>query len=969
MKAYAILNPTRSKQTRQSRVPERGMTLVITLGFLAVLMMLAMSLAITARTERRAAAVNADVVRSRMLAESALDRAISCIETQYGDEVYPGTQFYQPGETSAWAGRSYLASMNGSNTAGIEDGLAVNLGSAAFTPEAELDADVGWTPIRSNRSVDGEEKEVLIGRYAWVIIDESGKIDPGAVVSASEPEGEGTRTGASVTEISLSDAGLPYPQRFRPQTVDDGAVGSMPDSGRWFSVSHIARALQPNQSHMDAIVENLHPFSYDTEVFWRDSNNNGAWDGDEAAGEDRLDLAGSFSINDLYDLFLGPDKSSTDDDCAWLKQLDNNTWVQTWKTTHDITTAQARQRVAAQIAANIVDYADTDSVPTPAHVDAAGAIQPGTTDAVDTYSVIGVEQTWGVSEVAMRVKAEIVEVEPPPGTCNIAGDLNINPGNSWFEFILDTPSGQITRDTLHDQGAGFGYSGQATSVKIKVKAAGRVVTINGQEVTLNTNDFYTISVASPMHMSVNLRNLNPTALTWPHAMGHWWIYIAAVNATITPPPAIPPPVPAPTALRITPGYKGEVFFPYGTGADIASPPGALTISYDVEFNTEIGATGRAQGAVAVAMDQAADVDGGTLVYSSAYTDATPVMLYCAFNPFADPPLIWYNINLAQTTAATLEDTWGNVVDTTPIAAAGGAGRYLCNWAQDGNATVSASYYAGVSAGDPMSNDRGEGDNDFAECWTALPDANLLSSSDQAGMGALSGSGYNSADFCDSTVKNSSIARIGELGRIHSYQPMRSLRLWAASGAGEAGHDAEILDLFKIGADSQKRGKINVNTLQPGVLQALFANASTEAAADAAAAVLAKRAAGTTFTNIGQLFGGVAGISGSTPAADDAEEAAVAKLAELVTVRPNYFTVVVTAQAIKDVGGVRYTTSVDGVETLVTAEYGTLDVSQDADGGVIRYIDPVLAEQKLLAVVYRDGFTNELRIERFEFLTE
>ena len=960
MKADTIPSIGRRHAGRRND-PENGMIIIITLAFTALLMLLSTTLAITARTERRAAGVNADLMRSRMLAESALDRAVSLIRTEYAGNVYPGTSFYRPTESSAWHGRSYLASTN-NDTAGIEDGLAVAFRGTAFTPAEELHPRVGWMDVTSTRQIGGTEQEVLIGRYAYAVIDESGKIDPGAAVSASEPEDSEARTGASPTEISLGDAGLSYPQRFRPRTVLQGAPGAMPDGGRWFSAGHIARALQPNQSQMNTMVKTLHPFSNDTEVFWRDADNDGVWD--EGEDEDRLNLAGELNVRDLYDLFLGPDKTSNDDDCAWLKQLDDNSWVQSWRAANGLSTMQARQRMAAQIAANLVDYADADRVPTPAHVDATGEIQAGTTDLPGTYSIIGVEKTWGLTEAAIRVEADVILEPPPPGTCQTTGDVNVSPGSGRFGFVLDTPSGQITTATLRSGRAGFSYNGPATQVKLKVRGRGTSIVINGQTVTLDTDVEYTISCPD---MTVNLRNLNPTARSWANAIGHWWIQIGAPNATITPDPGIPPPVAVPVALFITPGVEAEVFYPYGTGATAYYPPGTLSVSYTIQIETATGATGVAEGTVDVNMDASADVDGGTMVCSSGYTDGAVVAINNAFDALASPPLLWYRVKQVQITAVALTDAWGNVVDSAPIAAGGAAARYLCNWTQGGTHTSDQTYYASVNAVDALVNDRGEPDNDFACYWIALPDATHLATNDQAAMGELVGVGYDSADYCDVRVKNSGFARLGELGRVHSYQPMRSLRLWAATEADEVGHDADILDLFKIGPDSQKRGKININTLQSAVLEALFANATTQAAADAAAAVLAKRGSGTTFTNSGQLFGGVAGISGSTLASDNEEEDAIAKLAELVTVRQNYFTIIVCAQAMTDVAGTEYSTFDGASEVLRTAQYDVLDVSRDASGKVVRYIDPILAEQKLLAVVYRDAFSNQMRVERLQYI--
>ncbi len=951
---------------RHRRAGPPGFTLILTLGFLAVLAIAMLSLALTARTERRAAAVASQSLKARLFAASGVERAMAVLENNFAHELYPGSTFFRPPAGHPWHGRGYLPSINGADTLGITQALASRVGSAAFTPEAELHPNAGWIPVRSSRNIGGENHDVLIGRYTYLVIDESGKIDPGAAVSPVADEDPDTRlrTGESPTDLCLADADLPRPDIFRPDQVETGAPGRMPPDARWFSVTHIARALRPDPAEMSGIVRTLHPYSHDTELFWRDRNGDGRW----AAGEDeeRTDLAGSLTAGDLYSLFLGPDVTQPEDDCAWLKELDSNPWVQAWRDSAGATQTGIRQRIAAQIAANIVDYADADSIPTPVHITTGGQLEQGTCDEEGTFSLYGVEKAWGISELAMRVQATVVVTTPEPGTCSIAGDLNVNPGNSSSHyFTLACPGGNIDRATLMDRGAGFSYNGPAGSVTVRPKAQGRTLVINGQSVVL-ANQTYTITSTS---MTVHLRNLNPGARNWAQCMGHWWLQIDADNATITPDPGIPPPVPVPTALRITPGFRGEVFFPYETGANVADPPGALSVAYSVIVNTATGETGVAQGTMNVPLAGVADVDGGTLMYSADYTDAETEVIVDAFDLDATPPANWFSVGDARITAAVLAGDETGSSDCVPVGAGGDAGVYLCNWAQSGSSTASTTLYASLRASDPMANDRGERDHDFLEYWTPYPDALHLAADDRSDIGGLDDDrGYDSASYCDVAVANAPFSRLGELGRVHSYQPLRSLRLWAAQDADEAGNDGEILDLFRIGPAAVKRGRINVNSLESPVLETLFAGATTASAEAAAAAVLSKRAAGGTFANIGQLFGGIAGMSGSNPSRDAEEEQAVTRLAELVTVRQNYFSVLVCAQSLHDVGGTPYDADGDGT-TESAARYGTLDLRRNTQGEVIGMVDRVLAEQKVLAVLRRDAYSGKTHIERYELLPE
>ena len=118
-------------------------------------------------------------------------------------------------------------------------------------------------------------------------------------------------------------------------------------------------------------------------------------------------------------------------------------------------------------------------------------------------------------------------------------NLNINPANSDGNiFELTTSDGTlIDMDDMSDYYFAFGktnmsYSGGASEVKVKVKAEGRTITIDGVDVELNTNTRYTLTG----DMIVNLVNAHDNPNSWGQAKGHWWISIAGTGIEITPTP-------------------------------------------------------------------------------------------------------------------------------------------------------------------------------------------------------------------------------------------------------------------------------------------------------------------------------------------------------------------------------------------------------------------------------------------------
>ena len=113
------------------------------------------------------------------------------------------------------------------------------------------------------------------------------------------------------------------------------------------------------------------------------------------------------------------------------------------------------------------------------------------------------------------------------GATVLGGDLNANPANSNGNIFVLTKSDGTELD-MKDMSAYFSannktnlsYNGGASEVKIKVKAQGRTITIDGVDVELETNTRYTFSG----NMTVNLRNTKNNPSKWGKAKGHWWIF-------------------------------------------------------------------------------------------------------------------------------------------------------------------------------------------------------------------------------------------------------------------------------------------------------------------------------------------------------------------------------------------------------------------------------------------------------------
>ncbi|HHE40871.1 MAG TPA: hypothetical protein ENL10_05160 [Candidatus Cloacimonetes bacterium] len=139
------------------------------------------------------------------------------------------------------------------------------------------------------------------------------------------------------------------------------------------------------------------------------------------------------------------------------------------------------------------------------------------------------------SFASILVSYDVDSEGAPTTTLSMEADLNINPTNNASKrFQMQTPSGQIDRDTLHSNGSSYTYSGTATEIRLKPKSGGNTITVNGSDIVLATSTVYTITSDV---MTVYLRNSHGPG----NAMGHWWIDITCTDVTVSPDPGLPEP--------------------------------------------------------------------------------------------------------------------------------------------------------------------------------------------------------------------------------------------------------------------------------------------------------------------------------------------------------------------------------------------------------------------------------------------
>ena len=255
---------------------DRGVAVVLTIGVLGMMLMLTMAFAASALMSHRIATLNRDTVLSRLAAEMGVQRAYVHLNTELSNlndmrNLFPATKPGVDGHigpdtaSTAWDGRTYWFSENDVDSLGIREAFAHQLAGVDITPDdthAAPHEDAGWIHV-----YHPDNATEIIARMSYVLIDESGKIDPNYAISQGVAEGSETtaRYGLSPADLNLAGA-LPSALSGDLQ-YDSHSGGDLATTMQWLSHYHIFRAADSAEDNSDAVLESLFPHSYDIEAF------------------------------------------------------------------------------------------------------------------------------------------------------------------------------------------------------------------------------------------------------------------------------------------------------------------------------------------------------------------------------------------------------------------------------------------------------------------------------------------------------------------------------------------------------------------------------------------------------------------------------------------------------------------------------------------------------------------------------
>ena len=423
-----VFRQWKCKLAKSPHTPEeRGMALILTLGVLTIIIVLAMGFVASSITAQKAAVYENNVTIARMLADSAVQRAIGAMRFYSTiSSTFSNVKSHNESD-SVVANRKNHDFIYKLNT-NLED-MEYSLPDPYNPNDTKA---VHWQYVYNGLS--GSDKRI-IGRVAYVTVVAGGKLDPSACVThdatgtaVNENGANEERPGREINEINIANLDPTNSTGYLSVNnvadfSSDHASGTLPDGMRWpdfetmFSSSrlNITNGAQQDQYHnwfeLDASPE--------PEAFWLDDDADGIKDGGELYH--RFNMARTdWSSVTVSDILSSPDawsdSPSTNDGkgIPWLKNWTDNSGI--------FPDAETRSK---QIAANIIDYCDSDDAVT--------------TDDITDPTYMGLERTPYINEIGLDLDGYLTVTDPGDGSGNKLAvlDLDVQAGVELINIYGD----------------------------------------------------------------------------------------------------------------------------------------------------------------------------------------------------------------------------------------------------------------------------------------------------------------------------------------------------------------------------------------------------------------------------------------------------------------------------------------------------------------------------------------------------
>ena len=397
------------RKTLKNHRREKGIALLFTLGILGLLTVLALSFASSAMLERKAAQYNSGASSARILAQAGLNRAIAAM-TIYKTANYENFDQLISHCTSAIDPINYLTfdQLYKMNT--MADGT-----SSFFNPNTYLKTDanaIHWIYVNNGGTTSSPATYELTGRFAYTVTPAGGRLDPAACVESGKDEslsrtiGDAVnyvpRVGKSPSEIYIGDLEPAFASFL---TLADVQKFSWNPPGTYNGTSWASydSLFAPANLNVTSIMKKL-KWQWDwfkagadvdssREGYWKDLNSDGkkAADGNEEFHRFNLARTDWDTGVITVDMLMGV-SSTTPFAISSPATLSVPTTGIEWFSNSALNTGtfSSSANRTKQVAANLIDYCDIDSVPT-------SNIAPATWNA-DVPEYTGNEKTPYINE-------------------------------------------------------------------------------------------------------------------------------------------------------------------------------------------------------------------------------------------------------------------------------------------------------------------------------------------------------------------------------------------------------------------------------------------------------------------------------------------------------------------------------------------------------------------------------------------
>ena len=264
-----------------SKQKQSGIALIFALAMLSLLLIMAIGFATSSIFEQKAAYNSANTTSARLLSQSVVSRVLALVQTQIS--LYGQTLDYSYDNWTVNKGDTDML-----------DHLTTNIANAPIYTY-NTSHPVTWEYIKTN---DGTTDR-LIGRFAYVVIPIGG-IDPAATVSSGIREELGTerRIGASVDEVNIMavspndivasaspGADQVSAGKFNfAATSGSTPAGKLPAAGYWTSLSNMFSVMGITSGPLKSkflkwfVAGSSATALAQSEYFWVDRNGNGLMD-------------------------------------------------------------------------------------------------------------------------------------------------------------------------------------------------------------------------------------------------------------------------------------------------------------------------------------------------------------------------------------------------------------------------------------------------------------------------------------------------------------------------------------------------------------------------------------------------------------------------------------------------------------------------------------------------------------------